>query len=61
MLRCPLCNAYLLYASEQHECEPEPTRPTPEEAHRVRAVCRRRTAAEQEANLAKAEQEFEWR
>lgn len=61
MLRCPRCNACLLYASEQHECEPEPTQPTPQEAARIRAVVRRRSAEEQAAMLKRAELEFEWR
>lgn len=61
MLRCPDCGTTCDSMTElaHHECEP--TRPTPEDVRRVRAVVRRRTAEEQAAQLKRAELEFEWR
>jgi hypothetical protein len=61
MTRCHECDAALDSMTElaRHECEP--TIPTPEEAKRIRAAGRRRSAEEQEARRERDELEFEWR
>lgn len=55
MIRCHECGAALDSMTElsQHECEPEPTQPTPQEAARIRAAVRKREDAENNARTVK--------